>query len=92
MPRPKSKRPKKRLNLEISQATSERLERLLLLMDADSRTEVVRLALEIVETLCENVDKDGLVSVQGKNDRAIAVLFGSHTRKAIDAEKAEEMK
>jgi len=47
--RPKRKNVFKRLNLELSQRTADRLERLVEMTDADSKKEVIRRALEFYE-------------------------------------------
>lgn len=49
MPRPKRADPKVRLNLELSEPTRDRLERLRVATEADSMTEVIRRALSLYE-------------------------------------------
>lgn len=53
MPRPPRIEPSSRLNLELPQRTRDRLERLLVTSEADSRTEVIRRALEVYEVLLD---------------------------------------
>ena len=51
MPRPPSTEPRVRLNLEISVQVRERIDRIKVLTEADSTTEVVRRSLSVYETL-----------------------------------------
>ena len=53
MPRQKSKFPKTRLSLEMPSRVVERMERLMELTEAESRTEVIRRALAVYEFLAE---------------------------------------
>ena len=59
MPRLPSNRPKTRLNLEVSQAVRERLQRLKDETDADSLTEVIRRSLAVYELLWDQQQQGG---------------------------------
>jgi len=51
MPRPASTEPKTRLSLELPERTKARLERVVALSEADSKTEAIRRALTFYEEL-----------------------------------------
>lgn len=75
MPRPKSPRPRVRLNLEIPQETRDRLARLQIQMEADNITEVVRRLALRCESLLEIADQGRLVLRRKDGTEAELILL-----------------
>lgn len=74
MPRPASNETKTRLSLELPERVRERLERVRVMSEADSLTEVIRRALSIYDTLLTTVIEDGgkiILQVDGKERELI---------------------
>jgi hypothetical protein len=66
MPRPKNpNRVAHRYNLELTAADKERIERLVVALNARSMTEVISRSLTLTETLV-NLSKDGVVKLDDK--------------------------
>lgn len=59
MPRPASTEAKVRLNLELPERVRERLERVRVMSEADSLTEVIRRALSVYDTLLTTTIEEG---------------------------------
>jgi len=74
MPRPANAEAKVRLNLELPERVRERLERVRVMSEADSLTEVIRRALSIYDTLLTTAIEDGgkiILRVDGKERELI---------------------
>ncbi|MCX6714194.1 MAG: ribbon-helix-helix protein, CopG family [Candidatus Uhrbacteria bacterium] len=63
MPRPKRTKERRRLNLDLTEQTRERLDRLRIQTEADSLTEVIRRALTVYEALLER-SENHIVSIR----------------------------
>lgn len=74
MPRPKINKEVVRMSLEISPATRDRLDTLLVRTEADSRSGVIRRALQIYNELMAHYENGGqivLTGLQGPEQRLI---------------------
>ena len=74
MPRPASTEAKVRLNLELPERVRERLERVRVMSEADSLTEVIRRALSVYDTLLTTTIEEGgkvILQVDGKERELI---------------------
>ena len=74
MSRPARTEPKVRLNLEISQAVRERLERLRERTGAETITEVIRRALALHELLLDQTDQGGEILARKDGHERLFVL------------------
>lgn len=61
MPRPPSKEPKIRVNLELPERTRERIDRLQHLSEAETMTEVIRKAVAVYDALFTTIRSGGKV-------------------------------
>jgi hypothetical protein len=74
MPRPANTEARVRLNLELPERVRERLERVRVMSEADSLTEVIRRALSVYDTLLTTALEDGgqiILRVDGKERELI---------------------
>src|SRR5262245_57595881 len=74
MPRPASKEAKVRLNLDLPERVRERLERLQVLSEADSLTEVIKRALSVYDALLTSTREEGGKLILRKEDGSEEVL------------------
>jgi len=77
MPRPASTEAKVRLNLEIPERVKERLERVRVMSEADSFTEVIRRALIIYDLLLTITTEEGgkVVVKNAKGEERELMMF-----------------
>lgn len=74
MPRTASKRAKTRLNIEVTHAVRERMNRLLDLSESETLTEVIRRSLAVYETLLQQ-RADGAETIVRTKDGQERVLM-----------------
>ncbi len=75
MSRPANKESRVRLNLDLPERVRERLERVRVLSESDSLTEVIRRALAVYDTLLTSTHEEGckviIRSGDGKTEREV---------------------
>lgn len=75
MPRPNKPAGTVRVNLELSPATKERVERLQVATDARSMVEVISRALAVYETLVTENDQGSEIVVRREGGKELALLL-----------------
>jgi hypothetical protein len=75
MPRPQRKGDGVRLNLELTPATKERLDRLQEATEARSMVEAITRALAVYETLVKEYDRGSEIVVRRKDGKELTLLL-----------------